>query len=464
MRVARYGKEMGILKNRIFWLLLVGVALMLTVELLRPRIMTPAVSPHDRSAIDWQLSLPVVSGAVADLATRTAFDYPQFQGPNRNASVDGAISTDWSARGPEFLWMHNIGAGWSGFAIVNGFAVTMEQRGEDELTTCYRLEDGEMVWWNAHKVRYTGHTVGPRSTPAISGGRVYSIGGEGRLACLNGSDGAVIWELELHSEFGTEPWREREEVSFGRSGSPLVVDGMVIVPAGGAGLSRRSLAAFHAETGKRLWDCGRAQISYSSPALLTVDGKSQIVYVSNEQVFGCDPMTGKELWAFDYPSDNSNDVNVSIPQSVGDSRIFLSKAYGVGASVYEVTSGDSWEAGRVWGRSKVLRSKFNNIILHEGHAYGTSEGILECVNLENGERVWKRGRYEDTQVLRVGNQMLIQTSKGWVAGVLLSTEQENEQTGTLHVFEGTTWNAPAIYGRKLLMRNSQHMACLQLPE
>ena len=454
---------MGILKKRMFWLALVGVGLMLVVRWWMPRLMTPPVSPQDRHAIDWKLPLPPPSGQLADLASQTPLDYPQFQGAKRDASAEVELSMDWSAKAPEFLWMKNIGAGWAGFAIVNGFAVTMEQRGEDELTTCYRLEDGELIWWNAHKVRYTGHTVGPRSTPCIAKGKVYSIGGEGRLACLNGADGTVIWERELHQEFGTEAWREREDVDFGRAGSPLVVDGMVIVPAGGSGLSQRSLAAFDGETGARVWDCGRGQISYSSPTLLTLGGKRQVVYVSDTEVFGCDPATGKELWAFDYPSDNGNDVNVTAPQAVGENRIFLSKAYGIGASVHEVTPGEPWSVRQVWASFKVLRSKFNNVILHEGHAYGASEGIFECVNLETGERVWKNGRYQDTQVLRVGKQMLVQTGDGWVAGVLLSTEQQNQQTGVVRVFEATTWNAPAIYGDRLLLRNSQHVACLKMP-
>jgi outer membrane protein assembly factor BamB len=455
---------MGIFKKRVFWLIVVGLALMLAVKQLRPLLMTPPVPPQDRTAADWQLPLPPPSGEIADLATTSPQDHPQFFGANRDASVDGvSLSRDWSNTPPEFLWMNNIGAGWAGFAIVNGFAVTMEQRGEDELTSCYRLSDGKMLWWNAHKVRYTGHSIGPRSTPAIADGKVYSIGGEGRLACLDGSDGSVIWECELQAEFGTEPWREREEVSFGRSGSPLVVDGMVIVPAGGAGLKRRSLAAFDATTGKRLWDCGRAQISYSSPVLLTLGGRRQIVYVSNAEVFGCDLSSGEQLWAFDYPSDNGNDVNVALPQAVGAKRLLMSKGYGVGASVHEITPGDPWQVTRVWASFKVLRTKFNNVVLHEGYAYGASEGILECVDLETGERVWKRGRYGDTQVLRVGDQMLIQNSEGWIAGVLLAPDKEDVQTGTLHVFEGTTWNAPALYGNILLLRNAQHVACLRLP-
>ena len=454
---------MGIFRKRVTWYIIVGIILMVAVKLLRPTFMTPPVPPSDKSAADWQLPLPPPSGEIADLATTTPDDHPQFFGAARDASAPGALSHDWSVKPPEFLWMANIGAGWAGFAVVNGYAVTMEQRGADELTTCYRVEDGKMIWWNAHKVRYTGHSVGPRSTPAIANGKVYSIGGEGRLACLKGSDGSVVWEIELHKEFGTEAWREREEVSFGRAGSPLIVDNLIVVPAGGSGLSRRSLAAFNGETGERVWDCGRAQISYSSPTLLTLDGKRQIVYVSNENIFGCEVETGEQLWSIDYPSSNNNDVNVALPQAFDGNKLFMSKGYGVGGSVHAISAGDPWQVERLWGSFKVLRTKFNNVILHEGHAYGCSEGILECVDLASGERVWKRGRYSDTQALRVGDQMLLQNNQGWIAGVLLSPEKENQQTGTVHVFQGTTWNAPAIYGNKLLLRNAEHMACLLIP-
>ncbi len=143
------------------------------------------------------------------------------------------------------MWRQPIGAGWSAFAAVNGYAVTMEQRDEQELTTCYEISSGQLVWANGVEARHatTIGGIGPRSTPTIHEGRVYCLGATGVFRCLDGSDGTELWRHDLQQEFGVQD--ESQGVAWGCAAAPLIVDQLVIVPAGGPADGRKySLVAY----------------------------------------------------------------------------------------------------------------------------------------------------------------------------------------------------------------------------
>jgi outer membrane protein assembly factor BamB len=139
--------------------------------------------------------------------------------------------------------------------------------------------------------------VGPRSTPTIAGGRVYALGATGILQCLEGSTGKLVWEHNLLEIYGLTQAESELEVMWGRAASPLVVDDLVVVPAGGKSGKTRSLVAFRAEDGEKVWEAGTDQIAYASPSLATLGGQRQIVIVNEKTVTGHDPATGKQLWS-----------------------------------------------------------------------------------------------------------------------------------------------------------------------
>ena len=254
----------------------------------------------------------------ADLLTATPFDFPQFLGRNRSASVQGVhVEREWSQHSPKLLWRQHIAPAWSAFAIVNGYAVTMEQRGNEETVACYELATGQPVWATSVRARYENPDwheagVGPRSTPTIDEGKVYTLGAMGHLLCLNGSDGKPIWQKDLLAEYGITPEQEKSDIPFGRANSPLVVKDLVIVPAGGAPGRRISLAAFNKRTGKKIWESGTRQIGYSSPALATLAGTPQVLSVNEDTVSGHDPDTGKLLWEQAWPGESTGPVKLEV--------------------------------------------------------------------------------------------------------------------------------------------------------
>jgi len=401
----------------------------------------------------------------------TPRDFPRFLGPAGTAALDEPrIDPDWGLRPPVLAWRRPIGAGWGGFAVVGDRAVTLEQRGDEEVVSCHDLPTGRPVWQVAVTGRHQtvlGGT-GPRSTPTIHEGVVYTTGATGWLHAIDGASGEVVWRINVIDDLKLDPAAHAAAVAWGRAGSPLVAHGLVVVPGGGPllnGGGARSLVAYDRTDGSRRWTAGDAQISYCSPVLADVAGREAIVSINEAQVAAYDPADGTELWSFDWPGHSNSDASCSQPQLIDGRRIFLSKGYGIGAALFEATAsgGTSGPASppsfaRVWARPNLLKTKFTTAVVHDGHAYGLSDGILECVRLADGARAWKGGRYGQGQVLRVGTMLLVQAEGGDVV-LVDCTPEKHRVRGRLAALDGQTWNNPCVTRGHLLVRNAEEAAC-----
>jgi len=420
---------------------------------------------------------PPIPPDAAVAATRwqpAAGDFPRFLGPSGSCGIDSVVlDPGWDARPPRQLWRRPIGAGWGGFATCGDHAVTLEQRGDDEIVSCCAVSTGAAEWSVAVQGRHETVLggVGPRSTPTIVDGLVYAHGATGWLQAIDGGSGRVVWKTNVLEALGIDAAAHGAMVSWGRAGSPLVTADLVIVPAGGPRTRRQSrdpeflaLVAFDRATGERRWTAGDEQISYVTPQLVPFGGRDMIVSVNEGHVAGYDPGDGHEIWEHPWPGHSNSDASCSQAVPVGDSRLFLSKGYGIGAALFAIDSSDSepWTLREVWQNGSLLKTKFTNVALHDGHAYGLSDGILECVRLEDGERCWKAGRYGQGQLLRVGALLLVQAESGEVVLVEASPERHVVR-GRLAAISGQTWNNLCLSGNRLLVRNAEEAACYELP-
>lgn len=414
---------------------------------------------------------PKVSGeAEADLTTRTEADFPQFLGPDRNLDLPNTfLVRDWRAAPPQLVWRRPIGAGWSGFAVVNGFAVTMEQRGSDEVITCYAVESGNVIWAHSYAARH--ETVmgglGPRCTPTIDEGMVYALGATGILTCVRGNDGELVWRDDLLQRCGVTEEEELRAVSWGRAASPLVVDDLLVVPLGGPQDPeqgpRFSLVAFDKITGETRWTGGDQQVGYASPSLATLCSEQQILIMNEDSVSGHRIDDGEVLWSYPLPGKSNAEANCSQAVAVSGDRVVLTNRRM--AELIQVRSGPdgSMTAESIWvGRGK-LKTKFTNVVVRDGFIYGLSDGILECVELDTGKRRWKnrRGDYGHGQILAVGDVLLVQAETGEVAMVELNPDQLVE-LGRFEALSERTWNTPCLYGSRLLVRNASEAACYRV--
>ncbi len=411
---------------------------------------------------------PTGAAVGADLMTTTPWDFPQFLGPARDVSVS-AVSLDrnWETTPPELVWRQPIGEGWSSFSVVNGYAVTMEQRGDREMVTCYDLDTGALVWsWSvANRYDTVMAGVGPRATPTVDEGLVYALTNNGILVALDGSTGTPVWKQDLIGRYVGSLGDDLDVLQYGRSHSPLILGTLVIVPAGGSeARGFVSLAAFDKKTGVPVWDGGDQPISMSSPTVATLAGVEQVLTVNADVVTGHDPTSGAVLWEFPWPS-SGGFPHASQAVGVPPNRVWLSSGYGGGAVLLELTpsGGGRFRAEPVWQNARVLQTKFSQVTMQDGYAYGLSNGILECVEVATGQRVWKRGRYEHGQILRVHDLLIVLSEDGEVLLVEASPERPDNVLGRFQAIDGTTWNNFALYGPYLAVRNAREAAVFRLP-
>lgn len=393
-----------------------------------------------------------VAAPVSRLAVRP--DFPQFLGPDRTAVLAGpALDADWAARPPEVVWRGKVGAGWSGFAIVGERALTQEQSGADELVVCYELATGRTLWTHRDTARYDNPIggEGPRATPTVVGDRVFTLGSTGRLNALDLATGKRHWTRDLVAETGAKP------PEWGYAGSPLVLDGRVIVSAGGT--AKQSLVAYRADTGDRAWAAGDAEAGYGAPFVATLAGRRQILAYNHRRISAHDAADGAVLWEYPW---GKGFPHVAVPVIAGPDRVVFTAGYGVGAELLEISSAPGGALGveRVW-RSMKLKAKFANPVARDGFIYGLDDSLFACLDLKDGAEKWREGRYGHGQGLLIGDLFLLMAEGGELV-LLRPTPQGPGELHRFRVFTSKTWNPIALAGDVLLVRNDQEVACLRV--
>ena len=405
----------------------------------------------------------VVNGAglrPVDLASVSAVDAPEFLGAGRrNAMVGGGLARDWKSHPPALRWRHPIGAGWSGISVVNGFAVTMEQRGEREWTVCYDLSTGQARWAHPNKTLFDESQAGPgpRATPTIAGGKVYALGATGILDCLNGATGDEMWSADTLHDAGAD------NVTWGKACSPLVVDDKVIVTGGRSG---PTLLAYQRDTGKLIWTAHTSTpddgSTYSSPTLATLAGVRQIVQVNAQSVSAHDPADGRLLW--DYPWQNT-EVRSAQPVIPGGDRVMASVGYGAGSIMLRIDRvADATLSAKMLWSNAYLKVQMSNIVVRDHYAFGLDEPQQElaCIDLATGKKLWRGEPFGHGQPIGVDDLIIIQADNGDVA--MVNTDPDSyEELGRFHALTGASWATPVLCGHTLVTRNGQEIACYDLP-
>ncbi len=390
--------------------------------------------------------------AAASVAPRSYWS--DFRGPNRDGRYDEApIRTDWPEAGLPQLWKQPVGAGYASFVVAANRALTIEQRRHQEVVAAYDVETGRELWthgWDASFVEAMGGD-GPRATPTYHDGRVYALGADGELRCLDARSGALVWRRNILTE------NDAPNLQWGMSASPLVVDDKVIVLPGGS--RGKSVVAYHRTTGEPLWSALDDPQAYTSPMLVTIGGVRQILVVSAQRAMGLTVDAGRLLW--EYPWANYNGISVAQPLLLGHDRVFLSASYGKGAAVFEVTrAGDGFTARTVWENMR-MKNKFASSVLRDGFIYGLDESILACLDAATGELKWKGGRYGYGQIMLAGDSLIVLTESGEVV-LVKATPERHEELARFAAIDGKTWNHPIIADGRLIVRNLKEMAAFDL--
>lgn len=383
-------------------------------------------------------------------------DWTAFRGPLRNGEARGLeIATDWSETPPELVWRQRIGPAWSSMLVVGGRLFTQEQVGDEEAVLCLDALTGERIWSHNDKTRWWDSQggAGPRGTPGFADGALYTQGGTGILNCLDAATGKVRWSREVAKD------TEAPLPIWGFSSSPLVVDDVVIAFAGGK--NDHGLVAYKIADGTPAWHAATGPISYSSAQPITLDGETQVLFMSDGGLIAVAPSSGKLLWKHDAPG---NGVwRATQPAALGTDQVLFGSE-DLGTICLQVRrEGDDWQAKKLWS-SKSLKPAYNDFVLYDGVAYGFDGGIFSAMDAASGKRRWKGGRYGHGQVLLLADQglLLVAAESGEVALVSASPDKYRE-LARFQAIEGKTWNHPAIAHGCLYIRNDQEIACYRLP-
>ena len=369
-------------------------------------------------------------------------NWPQWRGPNRDGiSKETGLLKQWPAQGPSLVWKASgAGRGYSSFSIANGRLYTMGLRGDREFVIALDIANGKEVWATPHGGAFRNDRGdGPRGTPTIDGDRLYALGGNGDLSCLEARTGKVVWTKNVLREFGGS------NIQWGISESPLVMGNKVLVNAGGR---NASIVALNKDNGAVIWKSQSDEAGYSSAIPLQVNGGTQVVFFTHDRALGLDVNDGKLLWEYGKPANNV--ANVATPIARGN-RVFISSDYGTGGGVVEIKA--DGRAQEVYF-TKDMRNHHSSSVLVGDYLYGFSSSVLTAMKFDTGEIAWRdRSVGKGSLVYADGN--LYCFSENGVVGLVEATPTGYHEKGRFRIQQGElpTWTHPVVAGGRLYLRD-----------
>jgi outer membrane protein assembly factor BamB len=449
----------------------------------------PTVMTNTNLLASWASAIAVILGA---WSASHAADWPQWQGPDRNAvSKETGLLKEWPAEGPPLARkITGLGGGDSAPAIADGRIVGMGNRGEKEVVWELAEADGKELWATPITATYSQRMPqskeGPGCTPTVDGDLLYVITMDGTIACLQVADGKVVWQKSLTRDFGgrVPMWSYRE--------SPLVDGDKVIVTPGAPDAT---LVALNKTTGELIWKSkasgddrpdsggdgagrsrgrgfgfGGGSAAYASAIAIDVDGQRQYVQLTAKALVGVAASDGSLVWQYENAA-NSNGINCSTP-IFHDGMVFAASAYGAGGGLVKLTKGDkdAIKAEEVWF-SRRMQNHHGGMIVVDGCLYGANGGngggALICLDWKTGDVLWDQRSSRQApkgSIALADGRLYYRTEEG----TLLLIEPNREKYIELGRFEqpdrsnSPAWAHPVIANGKLYVRDQDELFCYDI--
>lgn len=426
--------------------------------------------------------------------TLHANDWPQWLGPDRDGVWrESGLIEKFPKDGPRIVWRTPVGGGYSGPAVANGLVyLTDRQKAKDaqgkpiqgtkggtpgiERILCLNQSDGQLVWKHEYECVYKiSYPAGPRTTPLVHNGRLYSLGAMGDMICLDAATGKVRWSKNVSKDYQVNP------PLWGYSASLLIDDNRLYSLVGG---KESAVVAFNPDDGKELWHALTApEIAYSPPMIYQIGGMRQLIIWHSESINGLNPVTGEVYWTVKYPQEGKPrgpSVNIATVRQIGD-RLFLTSTYH-GPMLLKVEGAKAsvlWEIpNKTADKPESLCCLNSTPVIKDGHIYGVGcQGDLRCLDLETGKGVWQTYDELDGKLARCGTAFLVPQQDRFIlfndqGDLILATltPQGYKETSRAHILEPlgaafgrqVVWSFPAFANRCVFMRNDKELVCVSL--
>ena len=387
-----------------------------------------------------------------------AADWPQLHGPARDGhSAETKLDWNWPKGGPKVLWKMDVGSGWASPVVAGDSLILFHRVADDEVVACLEAATGKEKWKLAYRTRYRddfNFDDGPRATPAIADGTVFTLGADGDFTATELATGKKLWARNLLADY------KPAKGFFGVACSPLVMGKKVFVNVGAKGAG---VVGFDAATGKELWKATDDGASYSSPTTADIDGKPAAVFLTRAGLRVLDPADGKSLYDFPWRPRDPNSVQAATPL-VWKDEIFLTVSYSTGAALVKVKGG---EADEVWSNDKSLSSQYSTPVRVGDYLYGThgradvGAAQLRCVEWKTGAVKWSEPKFGVASLLAVDGGLLALNEVGELVRFDASPDGYTERVRA-PLLTKPTRPLPALANGRLYARDGKTLVCVGL--
>jgi outer membrane protein assembly factor BamB len=385
-------------------------------------------------------------------------DWPQYLGPTRDGiSTETGLLRTWPADGPKVLWKMPVGTGWSAPVVAGKHVVIFHRQESDEVLESLDPASGKSQWKQSYRTRYVddfGFDNGPRSTPLIADGKIFTLGADGDLSAFKLENGEKIWTRNVNKDYGVK------KSYFGVGTSPMIAAGKLIINVGAKGAG---VVAFDPADGKEQWKSSDDGVSYSSPVVAKIDGEDLAVFFTRKGLLAVKPADGKEVYSHYWRPRIDASVNAASPMVSGN-QIFLSTSYNTGAILLEANKGELKE---IWSGDKSLSCHYNTPVLLNGYLYGVDgrqEGgsaQLRCVEWKTGKVMWKVPNFGCTTLTVADGVMLAMAESGEL--VLVEPKPESyKELARAQLLDKPVRAATALSGGRLYARDPNQLICVQV--
>jgi outer membrane protein assembly factor BamB len=380
------------------------------------------------------LALLSAASAVAEIS-----EWPRWRGPDGNGiAPDADVNPKALAGQPKIAWKASLGTGFSSVAVAGSLVYGLGNADGTDTVFCLNAGTGRIVWKYSYRCAQ-GSYPGPRATPTVHDGVVYTLSREGHLFALDAATGEVLWKKHLVNDLGIQP------PGWDFAGSVVVAGDRLLLNAGRSGL------ALDRSTGATIWESGAGPGGYATPVLAELAGRSSAVIFGERAAYGVDVADGTVRWSFPWVT--GSDVNAADPVVFGD-RIFVASAYDKGCALYDVSGA---RPAVVW-RNNAFNTHFSSFVSLGGYLYGIdgdarvpNGGVLRCLDVRTGKTAWS-APVGFGSLIATRDHLVVLNSTGTII-VAEASSAGYRELARCSLPRNQYWTPPALAGGKLFVRN-----------